>query len=156
MANLPLRYYLSAWKEIKQASHRWSQSQSALYCAFLTLAGLTAWLISAWPRENKDQAHSAHCFFPRAVSGTWKHSILGKEMDAWHPECKAAEGSVASAGGPFTLPVKAFHTWTSIFPFPVCVSILILALQHLNHDNLKVILEYSVPVWERTYGEILL
>lgn len=106
-------------------------------------------LILAWLRQNKHQAHFACCFIPRAVPGTWSTQYLVKKMDARCPEHEAAEGSASPAGRPLTLPVWAVYTWTFVFPFSFCVSILILALHHLNHDDLKVDLRSISCLFEK-------
>lgn len=75
--------------------------------------------------------------------------MFGKEMDARRPEQAVAEGSASPAGRPLTLPVWAVYTWTLVFPFSFCVSILILNLHHLNRDDLKVALKSISCLFEK-------
>ena len=78
-----------------------------------------------------------------------EHSIFGKEMDASCPEHAAAEGSESPAGRPLTLPVWAVYTRTLVSPFSFCVSILMLALHHLNRDDLTVDLKSISCLFEK-------
>ena len=75
--------------------------------------------------------------------------MFGKEMDARRPEHAAAEGSASPAGRLLAPPVWAIYTWTLVFPFSFCVSILILNLHHLNRDDLKVALKSISCLFEK-------
>ena len=133
MMRLPLRCYLRTWKETEQASMGGFNLRAPHPVpSWQANIGLTSWKQTPGPL----------CLLFHSESWAWhmEHSIFGKKKkkDARCPEHEAAEGSVSPAGRPPTLPVWAVYTWTFVFPFSFCVSILILALHHLNRDDLKV------------------